>query len=85
MRKWMMAAAAAIALTAAGGCEANNAERQERPAVEPVVAAPRPTVLADEEVPYTPETLADNVNVPWALDVAPDGRIFLQNGQGACA
>ncbi|UYZ13012.1 hypothetical protein A6764_19880 [Brevibacillus sp. WF146] len=48
-----MAAAAALALTATGGCEANSVERQESPAAEPVVAAPRPTVLADEQVPYT--------------------------------
>jgi glucose/arabinose dehydrogenase len=83
MRKWMMAAAAALALTAAGGCEANSVERQESPAAEPVVAAPRPTVLADEQVPYTPETLADNLNVPWALDVAPDGRIFFTERPGS--
>ncbi|MFY0545170.1 PQQ-dependent sugar dehydrogenase [Brevibacillus sp. H7] len=33
-------------------------------------------------VPYTPDIVAENLDVPWALDFAPDGRIFFTERPG---
>lgn len=40
-----------------------------------------PTVQTDN-FPYTIETVADELNVPWEMDFAPDGRIFLTERPG---
>lgn len=34
-------------------------------------------------IPYKKETVADKLNVPWDMDFAPDGRIFLTERGGA--
>jgi len=36
-----------------------------------------------DEIPYTIETLAEGLNVPWEMDVAEDGRIFFTERPGA--
>jgi len=38
-----------------------------------------PPALAD---PFTVETIAENLSVPWAVDFAPDGRIFFTERGG---
>lgn len=36
----------------------------------------------EEEIPYTLFTVAEGLNVPWEMDIAPDGRIFFTERPG---
>ncbi|WP_253298219.1 sorbosone dehydrogenase family protein [Paenibacillus sp. MSJ-34] len=37
----------------------------------------------ESAIPYTAETLAEGLNVPWEMAIAPDGRIFFTERPGA--
>lgn len=37
---------------------------------------------SDQDIPYTMETLAENLDVPWEMAFAPDGRIFFTERSG---
>ena len=39
-------------------------------------------VLNSEELPYSIETVTEGLNVPWEMDIAADGRIFLTERPG---
>ncbi|MBO8171784.1 MAG: PQQ-dependent sugar dehydrogenase [Bacillaceae bacterium] len=38
--------------------------------------------VREEEIPYTIEVVAEHLHIPWALDIAEDGRIFLTERPG---
>ncbi|SFL94159.1 Glucose/arabinose dehydrogenase, beta-propeller fold [Paenibacillus sp. 1_12] len=38
--------------------------------------------IANKSIPYTQEVLASKLNVPWDMDIAPDGRIFFTERGG---
>lgn len=41
-----------------------------------------PQMLSNQEIPYTPEVLAENLDVPWEIVFSPDGRIFFTQRPG---
>jgi glucose/arabinose dehydrogenase len=69
LKKWQFVALFAVLLTVLFGCEPNRALGE-------------PEVLPDAQIPYQPEVVAENLDVPWALAFAPDGRVFFTERPG---
>ncbi|MBI2829812.1 MAG: PQQ-dependent sugar dehydrogenase [Chloroflexi bacterium] len=93
LRKTLTTLAAIGLLTSLTSCLAQQTSPIPPPAPSPIsspssplpTATPRPTPPATTSV-STPvinvETVVTDLNVPWALDSAPDGRIFLTERGG---
>lgn len=71
------------------GCEAVSS-LQATPSPQPETAAPgqisrapRPNLLTDQQVPYQAEVLATDLQVPWAIAIAPDQRLFITERPGS--
>lgn len=56
-------------------------EKQEQP-IASVSLAREAQPLSTESIPYQPEVMAEGLNVPWALAIAPDGRMFFTERPG---
>lgn len=78
----------------ADGKSGQQAEAQVSPGPAPS-AEPTPFTVSEDPAttasvkskasfPYTAQTVATGLNVPWEMAFAPDGRIFLLNGPAAC-
>jgi glucose/arabinose dehydrogenase len=68
-KKWQFVALFAVLLAAMLGCEPNRAVGEQ-------------AGLPGDPIPYQPEVVAENLNVPWALAFAPDGRMFFTERPG---
>ncbi|MBD0380856.1 PQQ-dependent sugar dehydrogenase [Paenibacillus sedimenti] len=55
------------------GCTSKNAVNSP---------APAPAATTKSDIPYTMETIAEGLNVPWEMDIAKDGRIFFTERPG---
>lgn len=64
----------ATALMLVGGCTGGGEELASRPVVPPPVCEGTPAVQVD--------TVARNLAVPWAITLAPDGRLFMTERAG---
>ncbi|MDR7315371.1 PQQ-dependent sugar dehydrogenase [Brevibacillus nitrificans] len=68
-KKWVASLAMLVILVPVVACEAMDTER--------------PAVLEPEQAfPYDTKVVADHLDVPWAIDVAADGRIFFTERPG---
>ncbi|MFT9848333.1 PQQ-dependent sugar dehydrogenase [Aneurinibacillus sp. REN35] len=56
--------------------EAEHSQPAERPLVQKAVP------LAAADIPYRPEVFIEGLQVPWALALAPDGRMFFTERPG---
>ncbi|WP_286886131.1 PQQ-dependent sugar dehydrogenase [Aneurinibacillus sp. UBA3580] len=56
-------------------------EKKEQSAL-PVSLAREAVPLPEADTPYEPEVIAEGLNVPWALAMAPDGRMFFTERPG---
>jgi glucose/arabinose dehydrogenase len=81
-KKWASCVLSVIVLLAAVGCKTNSAVNSEQPQRMQSPPVARPGLLADDQVPYTAEIVAERLDVPWALDFAPDGRLFFTERPG---
>jgi glucose/arabinose dehydrogenase len=81
--RWASCVLSVVLLLAAVGCETNSAMEGEPPQGRQSPPVAEPVVLPDDQVPYTAEIVADRLNVPWALDFAPDGRLFFTERPGS--
>jgi len=62
----------------AAGCEAEPIPVAENDGVPPAEIGQR----TESGFPYEIETVAERLNVPWELAIAPDGRIFFTERVG---
>ena len=80
--------AAASLLAAVIGCarpDAPASPHQPSPTATPPAATPTPTPTVPSEEPgvhAVAELVAEELKAPWALDFAPDGRIFITEKEG---
>lgn len=73
----------ACMLLALSACEGTKEGKPAAPAAAPTPALGKPADSGKEApMPYTKEVVATKLNVPWDMDFAPDGRIFLTERGG---
>lgn len=83
LRRSAPIAALAMAITILTGCVSEQTAPTSTASGE-VEATPTPAPAAHtgEDFPYTIETVAEGLNVPWDMAVASDGRIFYTERPG---
>lgn len=60
------------------GCSSSEPSSPSEPSELPVPEETR----SDSEFPYEMETLVEGLDIPWEMEFAPDGRIFLTERSG---
>jgi len=81
--RWMAMLAAVLAVAAGSGCVTAESLTPQ-PAVQPAqpTAPERYQTQPSSPSPYQVETVAEQLQVPWALAIAPDGRLFFTERPG---
>ncbi|MEK3912373.1 sorbosone dehydrogenase family protein [Paenibacillus sp. FSL H7-0331] len=97
LNEWMITAAISMVLTLITGCSGASIDTQSQPpaVTAPSVSVPAAgtgsttsqpkqgqTGAVNTGIPYTQEVFASKLNVPWDMDIAPDGRIFFTERGG---
>jgi len=77
---WARSMAASIAFLLLIGCSDANPSGSGGGAKKVPVATAG--VGVSDELPYTLETVLSDIDVPWEMDIAPDGRIFYTERPG---
>lgn len=75
-RRWAVALVSAISVS---GCEGDSGPEQAAPSSALEQRAP---VLITSGAAVALDTVVTNLEVPWALDFAPDGRVFVTERGG---
>lgn len=71
----------ALAL-AAGGCSLADDMRKRKGDDQTAVSSSPEAAGRGEALPYRQEVVADRLDVPWAIEIAPDGTIFFTERPG---
>jgi glucose/arabinose dehydrogenase len=82
--KFVLTAAlvAAAGFAVAGGCSTDDTAHNPDAVAAPPALAATDTIVRHGESSVALDTIATNLDVPWALDFTPDGRVFVTERVG---
>jgi glucose/arabinose dehydrogenase len=80
LRRWSQVVTLVGIVVAAGA--ACDDSPSPTPTPEPPPAAPAETITAADGTRFSVEVVARNLEIPWAMTVAPDGRLFFTERPG---